>query len=117
VLDVRRSVRLLKHLNHEANSLSNGNCCSQAWLLKNSTFLKTAEICGIENVYANQESRLWGFLMQSFFGHFLVIEFFNSHRRYHNFAPFVRQTGEKKAQACAMGILQQLSAFSISVTV
>ena len=28
------------------------------WLLKNSTFLKTAEIWGIENVYANQESRL-----------------------------------------------------------
>jgi hypothetical protein len=31
-------------------------------------------------------------------------------RPYHNFAPFVRQTGEKKAQACAMGILQQLPA-------
>jgi hypothetical protein len=31
---------------------------NQAWLLKNSTFLKTAEIWGIENVYANQESRL-----------------------------------------------------------
>jgi hypothetical protein len=29
-------------------------------------------------------------------------------RRFHNFAPFVRQTGEKKAQTCAMAILQQL---------
>jgi hypothetical protein len=29
-------------------------------------------------------------------------------RRYHNFAPFVRQTGERKAQTCAIAILQQL---------
>src|ERR1039458_6899637 len=29
-------------------------------------------------------------------------------RRYRNFAPFVRQTGERKAQTCAMGMLQQL---------
>jgi hypothetical protein len=28
-------------------------------------------------------------------------------RPYHNFAPFVRQTGERKAQTCAMGIYQQ----------
>jgi hypothetical protein len=26
------------------------DCCKQAWLLKKSIFLKTAEICGIENV-------------------------------------------------------------------
>ena len=25
-------------------------------------------------------------------------------RRYHNFAPFVRQTGERKAQTCAKAI-------------
>jgi hypothetical protein len=35
-------------------------------------------------------------------------EFFNTHRRYHNFAPFVRQTGEKKAQACVTAMLRQL---------
>jgi hypothetical protein len=29
-------------------------------------------------------------------------------RRYRNFAPFVRQTSERKAQTCAMGILRQL---------
>jgi hypothetical protein len=46
--------------------------------------------------------------MQSFFGHFSASEFFNSHRRYHNSAPFVRQTGERKAQTCAMAIFQQL---------
>jgi hypothetical protein len=31
-------------------------------------------------------------------------------RRYRNFAPFVRQTGERKAQTCAKGILRQLGA-------
>src|SRR4029077_18141370 len=30
-------------------------------------------------------------------------------RRYRNFAPFVRQTGERKAQTCAMAMLQQRS--------
>jgi len=30
-------------------------------------------------------------------------------RRYRNFAPFVRQTGEKKAQTCAIGMLRQSS--------
>ena len=30
-------------------------------------------------------------------------------RRYRNFAPFVRQTGERKAQTCANEICQQLS--------
>jgi hypothetical protein len=30
----------------------------QAWLLKKSIFLKTAEIWGIENVYPNREGRL-----------------------------------------------------------
>jgi hypothetical protein len=29
-------------------------------------------------------------------------------RRYRNFAPFVRQTGERKAQTCANAILHQL---------
>jgi hypothetical protein len=33
-------------------------------------------------------------------------------RPYHNFAPFVRQTGERKAQACAKEMLRQLSEFS-----
>jgi hypothetical protein len=28
-------------------------------------------------------------------------------RRYRNFAPFVRQTGERKAQTCAMAIFRQ----------
>jgi hypothetical protein len=42
-------------------------------------FLKIAEILGIENVYQNSDRRLWGFLLQSFFDHFLVSEFFNSH--------------------------------------
>jgi hypothetical protein len=46
--------------------------------------------------------------MQSFFRHFPASEFFNSHRPYRNFAPFVRQTGERKAQACAKGMLRQL---------
>jgi len=32
-------------------------------------------------------------------------------RRYRNFAPFVRQTGERKAQICAKGISQQLQVF------
>src|ERR1039458_7192480 len=39
---------------------------------------------------------------QSFFGHFLVSEFFNSHRPYHKLAPFVRWTGERRAQTRAM---------------
>jgi hypothetical protein len=30
-------------------------------------------------------------------------------RRSHNFAPFIRQTGERKAQTCAKGILRQAS--------
>jgi hypothetical protein len=30
-------------------------------------------------------------------------------RPYHNFAPFVRQIGERKAQACAKEIFHQLS--------
>src|ERR1039457_4098309 len=33
-----------------------------------------------------------------------------ANRRYRNFAPFVRQTGERKAQTCAMAIYQQRSA-------
>jgi hypothetical protein len=46
--------------------------------------------------------------MQSFFGHFPASEFFNSHGPYHNFAPFVRQICERKAQTCAMAIYHQL---------
>jgi len=46
--------------------------------LKNSVFLEIAEIWGIENVYEKRERRLLGFLLQSFFGHFLASEFFNS---------------------------------------
>ena len=30
-------------------------------------------------------------------------------RRYHNFAPFVRRIGERKAQTCAMAMFQQPS--------
>jgi hypothetical protein len=41
----------------------------------------------------------------------------DENRRYHNFAPFVRQIGERKAQTCAMAIFRQLSAFGIPVTV
>jgi len=44
--------------------------------LKNSIFLEIAEIWGIENVYEKRERRLLGFLLQSFFGHFLASEFF-----------------------------------------
>jgi hypothetical protein len=32
--------------------------CNGEWLLKNSIFLKTAKICGIENVWQNRERRL-----------------------------------------------------------
>jgi acyl carrier protein phosphodiesterase len=39
-----------------------------------------AEIWDIENVYQNEDRRLSGFLLQSFFDHFLVSEFFNSHK-------------------------------------
>jgi hypothetical protein len=55
------------------------NECNRLWLLKNSIFLETAKIWGIENVQENSESRLWGFLAQSFFDQFWKIEFFNSH--------------------------------------
>src|SRR5450755_4711188 len=37
-------------------------------------------------------------------------------RPYHNFAPFVRQTDERKAQTCVMAISQQL-AFSLPPTI
>jgi hypothetical protein len=49
--------------------------------VENSIFLEIAEIWGIENVYPNRESRWLSFLLQSFFGRFLVSEVFNSHRR------------------------------------
>jgi hypothetical protein len=31
--------------------------CNRLWLLKNSVFVKTAEIWGIENVYTNRDTR------------------------------------------------------------
>jgi hypothetical protein len=34
------------------------NCCKQAWLLKNSRFVKIAGIWDIENVYQNGDRRL-----------------------------------------------------------
>jgi len=37
--------------------------------------------------------------------------FFNSHRRSHNFAPFVRQTGEGKAQTCAMAMFSPIALY------
>jgi hypothetical protein len=36
-------------------------------------------------------------------------------RRSRNFAPFVRQTSERKAQTCAMAILQQLSESAVLI--
>jgi hypothetical protein len=48
-------------------------------VLKESPFLKTAEILGIENVYQSRDRRLWDFLLQSVFDDFLSDEFFNSH--------------------------------------
>ena len=55
------------------------NCRNQAWLLKNSIFFKAAKIWGMEMPRKTEKAVLWGFLLQSFFGHFLVSEFFNSH--------------------------------------
>jgi hypothetical protein len=49
------------------------------WLLKNSTFLKTVEIWGMENVYQNRGRRLSGILTQDFFDHFPEIDFFNTY--------------------------------------
>jgi hypothetical protein len=49
------------------------------WLLKKSIFLKTAEIWGIENVYPNRESRLYGILARFYFYEFRGKDFFNSH--------------------------------------
>jgi hypothetical protein len=47
--------------------------------LKNSGLVKIAEIWEIENVHQNGDRRLYGFLLQSFFDHFPVGDFFNSH--------------------------------------
>jgi hypothetical protein len=41
--------------------------------------------------------------------------FFNSHRRSHNLVPFVRQTGEGKAQTCAIGMFRQWTSEELSV--
>jgi len=41
--------------------------------------MKIVEILGIENVHQSRDRRLQDFLLQSFFEHFLVSEFFNSH--------------------------------------
>jgi hypothetical protein len=43
-----------------------------------------AGIWEIENVYQNEDRRLWGFLLQSFFDHFPASEFFNSHSPLHS---------------------------------
>jgi hypothetical protein len=56
-------------------------------VLKNSLFLKTAKIWGIENVHPNGESRLYGFLTQSFFDQFPEVEFFNSHACFQQLLP------------------------------
>jgi hypothetical protein len=40
------------------SSLSPLNWCKQAWLLKNSIFVKTSKIWGIQNVQGNRERRL-----------------------------------------------------------
>jgi len=48
-------------------------------LLKNSCFVKTAEIWQIENVRQNGHRRLLGFLLQSFFCECSANEFFNRH--------------------------------------
>ena len=49
------------------------------WLLKNSCFLKTARFWETENVCQNGDRRLESFLLQSFFDHFPVSAFFNTH--------------------------------------
>jgi hypothetical protein len=68
----------------QASMTLNDNCCKQAWLLKNSIFVKTTKFWGIQNVQENRERRLEGFLLQSFFSQFSVNEFFNSHRQFHH---------------------------------
>jgi hypothetical protein len=42
-------------------------------------FSQNSQNLWIENVHPNGESRLYGFLTQSFFDHFPEVEFFNSH--------------------------------------
>jgi hypothetical protein len=53
--------------------------CYREWLLKNSCFVKMAGFWEIENVFQNGDRHLLGFLLQSFFDHFPVIECFNTH--------------------------------------
>jgi hypothetical protein len=47
-------------------------------------FSQNSQNLGIENVHPNVESRLYGFLTQSFFDHFPEVEFSNSHSRFHS---------------------------------
>jgi len=54
-------------------------CCNQAWLLKKSIFLPNRTNLGDAKCLEKRKSRLKGILAQSFFSHFLVSEFFNSH--------------------------------------
>ena len=45
--------------------------------------------------------------MRSAFAQFSPFSQTDENRPYHNFAPFVRQIGERKAQACAKAMLRQ----------
>jgi hypothetical protein len=76
--------------------------CYRLWVLKKSAFLKIGEILGIENVYQNRGRRLWGFLLRSFFDHFLVSEFFNSHACFRQLwkAPEISSSGP--GYACSL---------------
>jgi hypothetical protein len=52
---------------------------SGEWLLKNSIFLEIAEIWGIEGSTQTENVVCRASYLQSFFGYFLVSEFFISH--------------------------------------
>ena len=60
------------------------NCRNQAWLLKNSGFAKRAEIWEIENVYQTEIVVCRASYCKVFSDHFLVSEFFNTHRPLHS---------------------------------
>jgi hypothetical protein len=42
----------------QSDGMFGSNCRDQLWLLKNSDFRESAQILGIENVYATRENRL-----------------------------------------------------------
>jgi hypothetical protein len=56
----------------------------------------------------NSSWSLPAMVLMSAHAHFAPMMLPVVNRRYRNFAPFVRQTGERKAQTCAKGISQQL---------